>query len=446
MSSEAVTVSHIGKRFEIYEKPHHRLLQGLFRGRRQFFREFWALRDVSFAVPKGETLAIIGRNGSGKSTLLQIICGTLAPTMGNVDVAGRVAALLELGTGFNPEFTGRENVFLNATVLGLTREETAARFDDIAAFADIGSFIDQPVKTYSSGMYVRLAFSVIAHVDADILIVDEALSVGDAFFSQKCMRFLRRFREKGTLLFVSHDSGAVVNLCNRAVWLEQGQIRGMGDARVICDQYMEAVYEAQQGASAIAAVAAVSAKAAAAPTETNAPADAGAEEADRVSPEAQREFGVGGAMITHVSLRDGRGARVRLLSGEEPVTLTVTALASREIAGPIIGFTVRDRLGQSVFAENTFQWTPDTSLQVQPDEQIEARFTFDMPRITAGDYTISVSVAEGTQQDHIQHHWIHDALVFSSQPDRYCLGLVGLQVREATLQARRPRVREALPG
>src|SRR5690349_312600 len=235
MSSEAVTVSHIGKRFEIYEKPHHRLLQGLFRGRRQFFREFWALRDVSFAVPKGETLAIIGRNGSGKSTLLQIICGTLAPTMGNVDVAGRVAGLLELGTGFNPEFTGREHVFLNATVLGLTREETAARFDDIAAFADIGSFIDQPVKTYSSGMYVRLAFSVIAHVDADILIVDEALSVGDAYFSQKCMRFLRKFREHGTLLFVSHDSGAVVNLCNRAVWLEQGRMRGMGDARVICD-------------------------------------------------------------------------------------------------------------------------------------------------------------------------------------------------------------------
>ena len=189
-----------------------------------FFREFWALKDVSFEVKRGETVGIIGRNGSGKSTLLQIICGTLSPTGGQVETHGRVAALLELGSGFNPEFTGRENVYMNGSVIGLSRDEIDTLFDDIVAFADIGEFIDQPVKTYSSGMYVRLAFAVIAHVNADTLVIDEALAVGDVFFVQKCMRFLRKFMDEGTIIFVSHDTGAVVNLCNRAFMLNKGQV------------------------------------------------------------------------------------------------------------------------------------------------------------------------------------------------------------------------------
>src|SRR3990167_2532409 len=198
MSSEtAIKITNLSKCYHIYDKPHDRLLQMLMRGRKQYYREFWALNDVSFEIKKGETVGIIGRNGSGKSTLLQMICGTLNPTKGQVETHGRIAALLELGSGFNPEFTGRENVYMNASVLGLSNEEIDARFDDIAAFADIGEFIEQPVKTYSSGMMVRLAFAVIAHVDADILVIDEALSVGDAFFTQKCMRFLRKFMEKG---------------------------------------------------------------------------------------------------------------------------------------------------------------------------------------------------------------------------------------------------------
>ncbi|OYY58750.1 MAG: ABC transporter ATP-binding protein, partial [Polynucleobacter sp. 35-46-207] len=207
----AIKVQGLGKRYEIYDQPGDRLrqflfprLRNLFRlSHKQYFREFWALTDISFEVKRGETVGIIGRNGSGKSTLLQIICGTLTPTTGSVQTNGRIAALLELGSGFNPEFTGRENVYLNASVLGLTKEETDARFDDIVAFADIGDFIDQPTKTYSSGMMVRLAFAVIAHVDADILVIDEALAVGDVFFTQKCMRFLRNFMKKGTILFVS---------------------------------------------------------------------------------------------------------------------------------------------------------------------------------------------------------------------------------------------------
>ena len=188
---------------------------------------------------RGETVGIIGRNGSGKSTLLQMICGTLNPTGGSIQTHGRIAALLELGSGFNPEFSGRENVYMNGAVLGLSREDIDQRFDAIAAFADIGEFIEQPVKTYSSGMYVRLAFAVIAHVDAEILVIDEALAVGDAVFTQKCMRFLRKFKEEGTLIFVSHDMGSVLNLCERAVWLHHGQLRQMGESKEIAEAYLQ---------------------------------------------------------------------------------------------------------------------------------------------------------------------------------------------------------------
>ncbi|MGB2680552.1 MAG: ABC transporter ATP-binding protein, partial [Candidatus Competibacter sp.] len=225
-----IEVRQAGKCYQIYERPQDRLKQMLWRGRRRYHREFWALQNVSFAVRRGETLGVIGRNGSGKSTLLKLLCGTLAPTTGALSVKGRVAALLELGTGFNPEFTGRENVYLNAAILGLDDAEIERYLPEILAFADIGEFIDQPVKTYSSGMAVRLAFAVAAHVRADVLIIDEALAVGDVFFVQKCMRFLRKFQEEGTLFFVSHDTAAVINLCDRVLWLDQGQLREEGSA------------------------------------------------------------------------------------------------------------------------------------------------------------------------------------------------------------------------
>ena len=248
MSSEdiALSVKNISKCFEMYEKPVHRLFQTLFAGHRTFYREFWALRDVSFDVRRRECVGIIGRNGAGKSTLLQIITGTLQPTGGTVERRGRVAALLELGSGFNPEFTGRENVYMNASILGLTKEEIDARYQAILDFAEIGEFIDQPVKTYSSGMMVRLAFAVVAHVDADILVVDEALAVGDAFFQQKCMRFIRKFKEEHTILFVSHDTGAVVNLCDRGVLLEGGQVKMIGSPKEVSEQYLRDLYSENQ--------------------------------------------------------------------------------------------------------------------------------------------------------------------------------------------------------
>ena len=253
MSSEiAVKVANISKCYQIYDSPRDRLKQfvvprikrSLGREPNNYFREFWALRDVSFDVKQGETVGIIGRNGSGKSTLLQLICGTLTPTGGSVEAKGRIAALLELGSGFNPEFTGRENVFMSCALLGLSPEEVEVRFDDIAAFADIGHFIEQPVKTYSSGMFLRLSFAVNIVSEPDIMIVDEALAVGDMNFQAKCMTALTRIQESGvTVLFVSHDVEAVKSLCSRGVYLEHGKVKAIGKAPDVAELYMRTMRE-----------------------------------------------------------------------------------------------------------------------------------------------------------------------------------------------------------
>ena len=252
MSSDLVISARgLGKAYHMYKRPQDRLLQMLYRGRRQFFEEFWALRGVDLDVHRGETVGVIGRNGAGKSTLLQVLCGTLMPTEGTCTISGRVAPLLELGTGFNPEFTGRENVYLNAAVLGLSQEEIDARFGDIERFADIGAFIDQPVKTFSSGMHARLAFSVAIHVDPEILIVDEILAVGDLAFQRKCIERFYRIRDSGcTILFVSHDPYMVKTVCQRAIYLANGQPVAYGSATEVIDQYtvdMEAASQASNG-------------------------------------------------------------------------------------------------------------------------------------------------------------------------------------------------------
>ena len=246
MSSEPIIkVSNVSKCYQIYDRPQHRLLQSIFR-RKKYFRDFWALRDVSLEVNKGEVLGIIGRNGAGKSTLLQSICGTATPSSGTIEVKGRVAALLELGAGFNPEFSGRENAILNAAILGMTRSEIDARLPDIIAFAELAEFIDEPVKTYSSGMFVRLAFAVAIHVSPDIMIIDEALSVGDIAFRNKCLERLQKLVADGvTILFVTHDISTLQLLCSRVVWLDHGRIKGVGDPiRVSQDYYADMLGQA----------------------------------------------------------------------------------------------------------------------------------------------------------------------------------------------------------
>lgn len=244
MSSEiAIKVESLSKCFHIYDSPRDRLKQMLLRGRRTFYKEFWALQSISFSVGRGETVGIVGRNGSGKSTLLQLICGTLSPTTGDIHATGRIAALLELGSGFNPEFTGRENVYMNAAVLGLSRGETEARFSDIEIFAEIGNFIDQPVKTYSSGMMIRLAFAVAINVDAQILIIDEALAVGDELFQRKCYGRIETLKQRGaTILFVSHSGGAIIEFCDRAILLDSGEQLAIGKPKEILGKYQRLIF------------------------------------------------------------------------------------------------------------------------------------------------------------------------------------------------------------
>lgn len=245
MSSEIVIrVEQLSKRYHVYEKPVHRLLQMFARQRKQYFKVFPVLNDVSFDIKKGETVGIIGRNGSGKSTLLQMICGTLNPSSGKITTHGRIAALLELGSGFNPEFTGRENIYLNGAILGLSTAEIDERYAAIEAFAEIGEYIEQPVKTYSSGMYVRLAFAIQANIDPEILIVDEALAVGDAHFVHRCMDRLHQLQERGTsILLVTHDSMLVKRFCDRAIWLHQGRVQSIGPANGVVDDYLAWLFQ-----------------------------------------------------------------------------------------------------------------------------------------------------------------------------------------------------------
>jgi lipopolysaccharide transport system ATP-binding protein len=422
----------LGKRYEIYERPHHRLLRQLWPRARHLGREFWALRGVSFEIRRGETVGIIGRNGSGKSTLLQVICGTLPATEGTVEINGRVAALLELGAGFNPEFTGIENVILNASILGLSREEIDARMDAILAFAGIGDFAWQPVKHYSSGMFLRLAFAVAAHVDADILVIDEALAVGDILFTQKCMRFLRRFREEGTLLFVSHDIGMVTGLCDRAIWLERGEMQMSGDVKSVTHAYLEHTYASQQE---VAPVAGGDFRPAPRPTEpfgedvrrdlllhSNLRNDLRVPPFDGLA----EGFGTGGARITHVGFSDPDGRNLAWVVGGEPLTLEVRFLAEQEIHGAIIGFMIKDRVGQVLFGENTYLTYRDAAPHLNAGDAGVARFLFRMPYLPTGDYVVTVSVTEGTQENHILHHWMHEALVFSCDASHMVFGLMGV--------------------
>lgn len=447
MSSDiAVKIDGLSKSYHIFDKPRDRLLQMIFGGRKQYYKEFWALQTLSMEIRKGETIGLIGRNGSGKSTLLQLICGTLNATTGTITTHGRVAALLELGSGFNPEFTGRENVYLNAAMLGLTEDEITERFDDIAAFADIGDFIEQPVKTYSSGMYVRLAFAVVAHVSADILVIDEALAVGDAVFTQKCMRFLRRFQENGTILFVSHDIGAVTSLCQRAYWLDKGVLRMSGTPKDISAAYMADIYEAQQGPSATP------------PAKSASLSDSPKQIVEAPTPvfrdmrldflnqtqfrndiqlftfeEDAKAFGKGGASIENVQLRDAEGCALQWVVGGERVSLHVSCRAHQDVFSPIVGFFIKDRLGQVLFGDNTYLTHMDAPLSVPAGTSFSASFSFPIPILPIGDYSINVALAEGNQQDHIQHQWIHEALIFRSTSSSITTGLVGIPMESIKL-------------
>jgi lipopolysaccharide transport system ATP-binding protein len=451
MSSDdiAIRVQGLSKCYGIYANPRDRLKQFILprlqrligQEPKQYFREFWALKDVSFEIKRGETIGIVGRNGSGKSTLLQMICGTLNPTSGSIQTNGRIAALLELGSGFNPEFTGRENVYMNASVLGLSNEEIDARFDDIAAFADIGQFVEQPVKTYSSGMMVRLAFAVIAHVDADILVVDEALAVGDAVFTQKCMRFIRRFQENGSLIFVSHDIGSVQNLCKTGIWLNNGGIEQAGTAKSVAEAYLQytlqEIYGDESKLTSIALTAIgddICANEIASNTEALPAIDYGVVASVRDNIDAAKGWKTGRAEILVVSLARLSPGQDGLLEGGERVRMTVRAKAHEALQNPILGFLVRDRLGQDLFGENTLPFTNLVPTPIGAGMTFEGVFEFRFPMLPNGQYAVMASVASGDLHSNVQHHWMHDALIINVSSRKIRWGLVGISFERVELK------------
>jgi lipopolysaccharide transport system ATP-binding protein len=436
---EAITAENLGKTYRIYERPIDRLLQMLWVGRRQYGKEFHALQRVNFSVFKGETIGVIGRNGSGKSTLLQILNGTLNPTHGSVSIRGRVAALIELGAGFNPEFSGEENVFLAASVLGLSSKQIVERYQSILDFAGIGDFIKQPVKMYSSGMYARLAFGVAAHVDADILIIDEILSVGDAAFNQKCMHFIREFKRRGTILFVSHDASAITSLCDRCIWLDNGAVRAIGPAKETCELYMASLQEEvdhparfkiggerKQPPQRIAQ----------SPDPRHQLIQSSAARNELTvfdfDPESQW-YGRRGATIRGVYFEGEDGARHTLVQGGETTTLTIEIEAHEALEQVIVGFYVKDRLGQQLFGDNTSLTYRDRPVSAVAGAIIRARFRFVMPYLPLGDYSISPAIAEGSQERHTHHHWIDDAVFFKVATTPVPRGIVGVPMAEIRL-------------
>ncbi|MFT4520012.1 MAG: lipopolysaccharide transport system ATP-binding protein [Halioglobus sp.] len=439
MSSDVVIeVSGLNKAYQIFDKPQDRFKQMIARGRKQYYSEFQALQDTSFTVRRGETVGIVGKNGSGKSTLLQIICGTLSQTSGDLKVSGKIAALLELGAGFDPEFTGLENINLYASILGLSNEEIAERLPNIVDFADIGEFLYQPVKTYSSGMVVRLAFAVIAHVDADILVIDEALAVGDVYFVQKCMRFLRSFREKGTLLFVSHDMGSVLALCDRAILLEQGEVKAIDVAKKVVGQYLEGLYSDDSNEELVEAVLKPV-------TENDAPVEYKDQRTDFINSSNLRNdievlafdsdaenFTEGQADIVNVEFTQ-EGKRLTWIVGGESVCMKIQCISAIALERPIVGFLVKNRLGQNVFGDNTYIAYLDSPVRIPAGNTCTASFDFTMPLLPVGEYTVDVSISEGDQDNHRMLNWKYDVIVFTVQTSSVVHGLVGVPMKSIHL-------------
>ncbi len=395
MSRPAVQFSDVSKSYAIYASPRDRLKELV--QRRSFHQDFWALRNVSFEVARGETFCVVGENGSGKSTLLQICAGILAPSSGSAEANGRVAALLELGSGFNPEFSGRENVYLNGTILGFSTKEMDRRLPEIEAFAEIGSFIDQPVKTYSSGMAVRLAFAVAIHVDPEILLVDEALAVGDVYFRQRCMRKVHELRARGiTILFVSHATGDVKALGDRAMWLEKGVVKAIGQTDLVVHQYLAAMSAKDRAYQ-----------------DRELP-----EEFERSRPEEivegipniDHRFGDGKAEVIGIALRKPDGGRAATLEPGSAAVVRISVRAKANLDRPIVGFIFRNHLGVDFAGTNTARERADLPPLLMGDT-LTVDFYLELPMLYAGSFSFSPAVANGTLEHYTMCDWIDNAMV-----------------------------------
>ena len=389
-----VLVQNVAKLYKLYKRPSDRLREALPFGPRKYHQDFWALRDISFQLEKGETLGLVGPNGCGKSTLLQIVCGILPPTLGRVVTRGRIAALLELGAGFNPEFTGRENVFLNGEIMGLSRAEIERAMPSIEAFAEIGEFIGRPVKEYSSGMYVRLAFATAIHVDPEILIVDEALAVGDAVFANRCVRKFEELRErKITVLFVSHDLGLVKQLSDRAILLLNGRIEAQGTPSDVINRYIGLVLEKQEARQ---------------------------EKQQRF--EASFRHGDGTSEIVSVELLNAEGEPATTVASGETVTVRVRSRFHQPKCDPMVGILIRTRIGMDVYGTNTRIEKAHLG-SYQTGDELEVDFRFDC-WLTPQQYTLTVATQSA---DGSSHDWLDDVIAFDVVDARAAAGVANLR-------------------
>lgn len=449
MSSEiAIKVKDLSKCYQIYDQPRDRLKQFILpriqfaRGQavKRYYREFWALKDACFEVKKGETVGIVGRNGSGKSTLLQMICGTVSPTSGVVETHGRVAALLELGAGFNIEFTGRENVMLNAEILGFPRDEMSARMEDVLAFSELGDFLDQPVKTYSSGMYSRLAFSLAIHVDPDILVVDEALAVGDARFVAKCMRRIKDIQERGaTILFVSHDVGSVRTLCERAIWLDKGRLVDQGDVFPVTGRFMEFMFRDEKNDDEALRDEIASLQRAPSPVEatlvtvedqisvTSPPVvlPTAAMIPEEIAPELAARpvthWGSHKGMILSAAIHDERGAQKDVFTWGDMLNVLIEAHVPKDISRDhlSVAFSIKDLKGTDLIVSTTH----DFECKRLPDkERFSVSFRLTNPLVT-GRYLLVAALENRQHRDIHYYEYVEGAHYFASLANERFFGL-----------------------
>ncbi|QSZ40928.1 ATP-binding cassette domain-containing protein [Sulfurimonas aquatica] len=396
MSNTAIKVNHLTKVYKLYNKPIDRLKESLHPLKKQYHKDFYALNDVSFEIKKGETVGIIGKNGAGKSTLLKIITGVLTPSSGHVYVNGRIASLLELGAGFNPEYTGIENIYLQGTLMGYMHDEMESKLEAILDFADIGDFVYQPVKSYSSGMFARLAFAVAINVDPDILIVDEALSVGDAAFQNKCIRKMEEIGEKGiTILFVSHDTQTINKFCSKVVWLNNGTIKEQGKPEFILENYMSFMsygIETQRNEN----------------TAEKEIVRLDSSQLNLKNISTLDSFGEKKALIESIGFFDENNISITNLKQATQVKFICEFATSIDLHNVGIGVLLKDTLNNEILTFNSYMYSSPLKY-VKKETRTRVIIEFKVPKLNPKEYLVTVALSEGTQLNHIQQHWIHSA-------------------------------------
>jgi homopolymeric O-antigen transport system ATP-binding protein len=430
----AIHIRDVSKCYPIYERPSDRLKELLSLNRRSYHRDFWALRDVTLEIEKGTTFGLVGENGSGKSTLLQLIAGILQPTQGYMDISGRISALLELGSGFNPEFSGRENVLLSGTILGFSRQQIERLYPEIESFAEIGEFINQPVKTYSSGMMVRLAFAVAISVDPEILLVDEALAVGDIYFRQRCMRKIHELQRRGvTIVFVSHSAVDIKSLAKRVAWLDHGRLVDCGEPDRVVARYLAAMVhrdsEYQRHLAPAAGMPDAGEK-----TSVLAP------EVVTSIPHSDGRHGNAAAEILGIAVLSESGEELALLPQQASIIVRISVRACEEIAKPIVGYLLRNHLGVEFAGTNTALEEIELP-SFAPGDVYTIDFQLELPEFYPGHFSFTPAIANGTVDSYQVCDWIDNAITLQAEKGRQVYGFLHLpcQIRvNAMLKGRVP--------